>query len=187
MCVLNFPPGRPGAGGCHATQDRFSPHPSNPRMGRQPWLLQGSCRGVGHIYATKRLRTHIDPLLFRVETSSLWAPSPRRIQLLYCVCSRVSSSCHRRSYWWASREWEVSPHPLRNLLLRMRGAGAGCLAAPPRPPPPNLLALTPHFSLLLGLSSPLESIAWVNVCLGVRCVFHSCREDKKGEEKRGLE
>lgn len=148
MCVLNFPPGRPGAGGCHATQDRFSPHPSNPRMGRQPWLLQGSCRGVGHIYATKRLRTHIDPLLFRVETSSLWAPSPRRIQLLYCVCSRVSSSCHRRSYWWASREWEVSPpHPLRNLLLRMRGAGAGCLAALPRPPQTFLpLHLTSHSS-----------------------------------------
>ena len=49
------------AGGCHATQDRFSPHPSNPRMGRQPWL---------HIYATKRLRTHIDPLLLELKQAA---------------------------------------------------------------------------------------------------------------------
>lgn len=58
-----------------------------------------------------------------------------------------------------------------------------CLAAPP----PNLLTLTPHFSLFLGFIFPLESIAWVNVCPALRCVFYSCREDKRGKKKRGLE
>lgn len=66
----------------------------------------------------------------------------------------------------------------------MRGARSGL---PSSATPPNLLALTPHFSLLLEFIFPLESIAWVNVCLGARCVFHSCREDKKGEERRGPE
>lgn len=59
-------------------------------------------------------------------------------------------------------------------------AGERCLAAPP----PNLPTFTPHFSLFLGFIFPLESIAWVNVCPAVRCVFYSCREDKRGAEKR---